>query len=90
MCTKEVSGRRAEAGKRYVTVVHVSHVKGYHLQENEEPFGETTSTKQDEESKTSNAPNVVGKEDEQSESAKTHSKREKKAPAWHASYKISK
>jgi len=85
-----VSGLKAEASKRYVTVGHVSHIKGYHLPENEEPFGETTSTKQDEESKTSNAPNAVVKEDEQSESANTHSKRERKAPSWHASYKMCK
>jgi len=83
-----VSALRTEAGKRYVTVVHVSHIKGYHLPDNEEPFEGNKDNEQDVETMMEDVPTAVNEEVEQTESFKIHSKRERKAPVWHASYKM--
>ncbi|CAI6353555.1 unnamed protein product [Macrosiphum euphorbiae] len=80
--TYRVSALRTEAGKRYATVVHVSHIKGYHLPDNEEPFDGNKDNEQED------VPTAVNEEVEQTESVKIHSKRERKAPVWHASYKM--
>jgi len=84
----QVVGLRVEAGKRYVTVVHVSHIKGYHLPVNEEPVEGSTITEQDEEDKPRDPPNTENIESKQPEVNDTQSKRVRKTPAWHSSYQM--
>jgi len=83
-----VAGLRVEAGKRYVTIVHVSHIKGYHLPANEEPNEEDMmhdeeDMKHDEEDRPRDLPNT-----EKIEVKDKQSKRVKKTPAWHSSYQM--
>jgi len=83
-----VAGLRVEAGRRYVTVVHVSHIKGYHLPVSEEPNEDSTTTEQDEEDRPTDLPNTENIGSKQSEVKDTQSKRVRKTPAWHSSYQM--
>jgi len=80
-----VAGLRVEAGKHYVTVIHVSHIKGYHLPTNEEPNKESKimghdeeDTEHVEEDRPQNVSNIEKIESRQSEVQDKQSKRQRK------------
>jgi len=83
-----VAGLRVEAGKRYVTVAHVSHIKGYHLPVNEKSNEDFTTTGHDEEDRPRDLSNTDKIESDQLEENDKQSKRVRKTPAWHSTYQM--
>lgn len=84
----KVSALRTEEGRRYATTVHTSHIKGYHLPQDE---GDDQQSSVDEDREVESpdeceAKQAVHMDQGNEKKIRTNTKRTKRPPVWHDTY----